>query len=75
MPKAKQKEVEMATRALIGRLTGWDGIYPMGEGVYHHWDGYPAGLGAVLFKLFREIPRGHEEDVARDRGQPPRRVV
>jgi hypothetical protein len=42
----------MATRALIGRLTGWDGDYPMGGGVYHHWDGYPTWLGALLFRLF-----------------------
>jgi hypothetical protein len=66
MPKAKRKEVEMATRALIGRLTGWDGNYPMGEGVYHHWDGYPAGLGAVLFKLFRDEYQGDMEKMLKE---------
>lgn len=37
----------MATRALIarGNLNGW-------EARYHHWDGYPSGLGATLYKLF-----------------------
>jgi hypothetical protein len=65
-PKAKQKEVKMATRALIGRLTGWDGIYPMGEGVYHHWDGYPAGLGALLFKLFHEKYQGNMEQMLKE---------
>jgi FMN phosphatase YigB (HAD superfamily) len=48
----------MSTRALIGKLTGLNGIYPMGEGVYHHWDGYPAELGAVLFDLFHTKYRG-----------------
>jgi hypothetical protein len=48
----------MSTRALIGKLTGLNGIYPMGEGVYHHWDGYPAELGAVLFDLSHTKYRG-----------------
>jgi hypothetical protein len=56
----------MATRALIGRLTGWNGSYPMGEGVYHHWDGYPAGLGALLFKLFREEHQGDMERMLKE---------
>ena len=36
----------MSTRACIAR--------PYGEGfrgVYHHWDGYPSGLGASLYRL------------------------
>jgi hypothetical protein len=56
----------MATRALIGRLTGWNGTYPMGEGVYHHWDGYPAGLGALLFRLFREEYQGDMERMLKE---------
>ncbi len=56
----------MATRALIGRLTGWSGPYPMGEGVYHHWDGYPAGLGALLFRLFREEYQGDMERMLKE---------
>jgi len=36
----------MSTRALIARKTdnGW-------EARYHHWDGYPAGLGKTLYDL------------------------
>jgi hypothetical protein len=56
----------MATRAFIGRLTGWDGECPLGEGVYHHWDGYPAGLGAVLFKLFRDEYQGDMEKMLKE---------
>ena len=37
----------MGTRAVIARSTGF-GTY---KGVYHHWDGYPSGLGAELFRL------------------------
>lgn len=37
----------MSTRSVIARKT------PSGfKGVYHHWDGYPSGLGATLFGLF-----------------------
>ena len=36
----------MATRAVIARTTG-DGW----AGVYHHWDGYPSGLGVTLNQL------------------------
>jgi hypothetical protein len=56
----------MATRALIGRLTGWDGSFPMGEGVYHHWDGYPTGLGAFLFRLFRDDYQGDMEKMLKE---------
>jgi len=38
----------MSTRAAIGRTHG-DGFL----GVYHHWDGYPTGLGAALWELQR----------------------
>jgi hypothetical protein len=56
----------MATRALIGRLTGLNGIYPMGEGVYHHWDGYPPGLGALLFRLFHKEYKGDMERMLKE---------
>ncbi len=56
----------MATRALIGRLTGWSGPYPVGEGVYHHWDGYPTGLGALLFNLFRGEYKGNLEEMLKE---------
>lgn len=38
----------MSTRSVIARKTG-PGTF---KGVYHHWDGYPGGLGATLFSLF-----------------------
>ena len=47
----------MSTRALIARTTsdgGW-------EARYHHWDGYPEGLGATLYDLFN----GHFEQDAK----------
>lgn len=37
----------MSTRSVIARATS-SGF----TGVYHHWDGYPSGLGATLFELF-----------------------
>lgn len=37
----------MSTRSVIARKTQ-TGF----TGVYHHWDGYPSGLGATLFELF-----------------------
>lgn len=37
----------MSTRSVIGRKTA-SGF----TGVYHHWDGYPSGLGAQLFEVF-----------------------
>jgi len=36
----------MSTRAVIARIKG-DGF----EGRYHHYDGYPSGLGATLYEL------------------------
>jgi hypothetical protein len=39
----------MSTRSAIARPNG-DGF----TGVYHHWDGYPSGLGRTLFRLFRD---------------------
>jgi len=38
----------MSTRSVIAARTkrGF-------KGVYHHWDGYPSGLGAELFRLYR----------------------
>jgi hypothetical protein len=38
----------MATRSIIARATG-NGKW---EGRYHHWDGYPAGVGAQLFQAY-----------------------
>lgn len=38
----------MSTRACIARATG-EGTF---VGVYHHWDGYPSGLGATLWELY-----------------------
>jgi len=46
----------MGTRGFIGV---WDkNSHPAAEkihfkGVYHHWDSYPDGLGATLYKLYR----------------------
>ncbi len=39
----------MSTRSCIARRTG-EGTF---QGVYHHWDGYPTGLGATLFRIYR----------------------
>lgn len=39
----------MSTRAAIVRINGEHGF----KGRYHHWDGYPSGLGATLFNLYR----------------------
>ena len=36
----------MSTRSVIARKDGLTF-----KGVYHHWDGYPSGLGATLFGL------------------------
>lgn len=37
----------MSTHAIIARKT------PGGfEGVYHHWDSYPSGLGQTLYQLY-----------------------
>ncbi len=40
----------MSTRSCIARSTG-EGTF---KGVYHHWDGYPTGLGATLFRVYRK---------------------
>jgi hypothetical protein len=40
----------MSTRACIARLTG---RHPLAfEGRYHHWDGYPSGLGHALYHAY-----------------------
>jgi len=46
----------VSTRSVIARRTngGW-------SGVYHHWDGYPSGLGAHLWKLLRDRYAGDVE--------------
>jgi hypothetical protein len=41
----------MSTRACIARKHG-DGFL----GVYHHWDGYPTGLGKTLWAAAHERP-------------------
>ena len=38
----------MSTRSAIGRVTG-PGKF---SAIYHHWDGYPTGLGATLWELY-----------------------
>lgn len=40
----------MGTRGIIARPTPGDGF----EGRYHHWDSYPTGLGATLYRLANE---------------------
>jgi len=37
----------MSTRSIIARATG-EGTF---QGVYHHWDGYPTGLGKYLTEI------------------------
>ncbi len=48
----------MSTRSIIARATG-EGTF---KGVYHHWDGYPTGLGKYLTEIFagpfaNDLPR------------------
>ena len=40
----------MSTRAAIARLTCVSPVKWVGR--YHHWDGYPSGLGATLWELY-----------------------
>jgi len=40
----------MSTRSIIARQLE-NGF----EGVYHHWDGYPSGLGATLYKMYHSL--------------------
>jgi len=46
----------MSTRSVIARKTK-DGF----KGTYHHWDGYPTGLGVYLFNLFRSSGKSLKE--------------
>lgn len=46
----------MSTRSIIARKKG-NGF----EGVYHHWDGYPEGVGQTLFKVNKKIFAGDTE--------------
>jgi hypothetical protein len=41
----------MGTRACIARRTGTT-LKGMFAGRYHHWDGYPDGLGKTLYELY-----------------------
>ncbi|MDO8490840.1 MAG: hypothetical protein Q7T04_02350 [Dehalococcoidia bacterium] len=43
----------MSTRAVIARPVG-DGW----EGVYHHSDGYPTGLGSYIFRIIHYRYKG-----------------
>ncbi len=48
----------MSTRSIIARATG-EGTF---KGVYHHWDGYPTGLGKYLTEILahpfdHDLPR------------------
>jgi hypothetical protein len=45
----------MSTRSIIARATG-EGTF---KGVYHHWDGYPTGLGKYLTKILAD-PFGND---------------
>ena len=40
----------MSTRSIIAFGTGLGDC----RSTYHHWDGYPAGLGQALYKLYQE---------------------
>ena len=42
----------MSTRAVIGVYT--DRPLDKWRGTYHHWDGYPTGLGQALWRLYHE---------------------
>jgi endonuclease/exonuclease/phosphatase family metal-dependent hydrolase len=48
--RARERKKFMSTRAIIGRVNadGSDGW----AGRYHHWDGYPSGLGQRLYFLW-----------------------
>ena len=41
----------MSTRSIIARKTE-EGF----AGVYHHWDGYPVGLGQTLYRMYKHVP-------------------
>ena len=45
----------MSTRAVIARPDGNGGFV----GSFHHWDGYPSGVGKTIFKLLRGHFRGN----------------
>ena len=38
----------MSTRGAIATISKPEGF----KGVYHHWDSYPTGLGATLYRLY-----------------------
>ena len=40
----------MSTRSIIARKT--EGGF---AGVYHHWDGYPVGLGQTLYRMYKQV--------------------
>ena len=47
--ETKERKLSMSTRSVIARRKG-NGFV----GVYHHWDGYPRGLGASLFETLKK---------------------
>lgn len=51
----------MSTRSVIARKNGTSGFI----GVYHHWDGYPSGLGATLHELRNGHFQGSTEHMLR----------
>jgi hypothetical protein len=52
----------MSTRSIIARELGSES--PMQwEGRYHHWDGYPAGVGATLFDMYNGHFGRFEKDI------------
>jgi hypothetical protein len=52
----------MSTRAAIARPDeGFGESHHHFAGVYHHWDGYPEGLGATLFTIQRSAFAGDLE--------------
>ena len=42
----------MSTRSIIARKT--EGGF---AGVYHHWDGYPVGLGQTLYRMYKQVSK------------------
>lgn len=50
----------MSTHSTIARPDGDSWI-----GSYHHWDGYPSGVGATLWKLYHEHFKGDIETMRR----------
>lgn len=52
----------MSTRSVIARKNGDSGFV----GVYHHWDGYPRGLGQELVRTYRSKYQGKLDEMLED---------